>query len=264
MSLRTVLFFLFAGHLANANPSVLCENNIGEKLIQFSNQILPRNEKTIEVLTWNVLKFKRDNSFSDLMTLAGKSDIAFVQEAVHSQEIQKNTAKDASMDWTFFKSFCRDYGATGVQTGTRFLQQSVEAILAPAIEPIVNTPKVTGYSTIEIQGVKVLLINVHGLNANKGLDFEKHMDQIYEEAKLFLGPIIWAGDFNTWNPLRIAYLNAKAKALGMTLLKPEKDHRKQKLDHILVRGFNVKSVTVLDTYLTSDHFPVRAELEFVQ
>lgn len=262
MKLNIVVSLIFVAQIAHANPSMLCEEGATAKLVQFSNQISLRQGKTIEVLTWNVLKFKRENSFSDLMNLSNKSDIAFVQEAVHSQDLQTSAAQSVAMDWTFFKSFCRDYGATGVQTGTRFPQQKVEAVLAPGIEPIVNTPKVTGYSVIEIQGVKVLLINVHGLNANKGLDFEKHMDQIYEEAKLFFGPIIWAGDFNTWNPLRMAYLNAKAKALGMTILKPEVDNRKQKLDHIIVRGFKAKSVTVLDTYLTSDHFPVRAELEF--
>lgn len=264
MKFKTVFSLLIFTQIAWANPSALCETDAPEKLIRFSNSVIPRQEKTIEVLTWNVLKFKRENSFSDLVSLAGKSDIAFVQEAVHSQNLQTDAAQSVSMDWTFFKSFCRDYGATGVQTGSRFLQLQAEAVLAPGLEPVVNTPKVTGFSTVEIEGVKVLLINVHGLNANKGLDFEKHMDQIYEIAKQFAGPIIWAGDFNTWNPVRTAYLNAKAKALNMTMLKPEVDNRKLKLDHIIVRGFKAKSVTVLENYISSDHFPVRAELELSQ
>lgn len=260
MKLNFAFLFLLISSFASANPSPLCNSN--DELVRFSQGPVPREEKTIEVLTWNVLKFQRDNSFTDLMALTNKSDIAFVQEAVHSSDNQASATKSVAMDWTFFKSFCRDYGATGVQTGSRFSQVQTDALLAPAIEPIVNTPKVTGFSTIEIQGVKVLLINVHGLNANKGLDFEKHMDQITEVAKTFNGPIIWAGDFNTWNPLRTAYLNSKAKELGMIMLKPEVDNRTKKLDHILVRGFRAKSVTVLDTYQSSDHFPVRAELEF--
>lgn len=264
MKLNIVFSVLFLTQLTWANPSALCETNIEEKLVRFSQSVTPRQEKTIEVLTWNVLKFKRENSFSDLVSLAGKSDIAFIQEAVHSQDLQTNAAQSVSMDWTFFKSFCRDYGATGVQTGSRFPQVDVEAIIAPGLEPVVNTPKVTGFSTVKIQGVKVLLINVHGMNANKGLDFEKHMDQIYEVAKNFEGPIIWAGDFNTWNPVRTAYLNAKAKALNMTVLKPEVDNRKLKLDHIIVRGFKAKSVTILENFVSSDHFPVRAELELPQ
>lgn len=261
MKLKIIFSVLFFTQLTWANPSALCETNAEEKLVQFFQSVTPRQEKAIEVLTWNVYKFKKENSFSDLVSLANKSDIAFVQEAVHSQNFQDNAAKSVSMDWTFFKSFCRDYGATGVQTGSRFPQTQVEAVLAPGLEPIVNTPKVTGFSTVEIQGAKVLLINVHGMNANKGLDFEKHMDQIHEVAKEFQGPIIWAGDFNTWNPVRTAYLNAKAKALNMTMLKPEVDNRKLKLDHIIVRGFKAKSVTILENFVSSDHFPVRAELE---
>lgn len=262
MKLNIVFSLLISAQAAWANPSALCETDTKDSLVQFSNGITVRDEKTIEVLTWNVLKFKRENSFSDLLALAGKSDFAFVQEAVHTEDLQNNAAKKISMDWTFFKSFCREYGATGVQTGSRFAQTEVAALMAPGLEPVVNTPKVTGFSTVEIQGVRVLLINVHGLNANQGLDFEKHMDQIYDVAKDFKGPIIWAGDFNTWNPLRTAYLNAKAKALGMVILKPAVDNRKLKLDHIIVRGFRAKSVTILDTYVSSDHFPVRAVLKF--
>lgn len=262
MNFKFILTLVLWSQLAEANPSALCETNADAALVRFSNQITPSNRNTIQVLTWNVLKFKRENSFTDFINLSNKADVAFIQEATHTIDLQNKTAQNVSMDWTFFKSFCREYGATGVQTGSRYPQRQADAILAPAVEPVVNTPKVTGFSVIEMSGHNVLLINVHGLNANKGLDFEKHMDQIYNVASKFAGPIIWAGDFNTWNPLRMAYLKNKGEALGMTLLVPETDVRKLKLDHILVRGFKVKSVKILDTYISSDHWPVTAELEF--
>ncbi|AZZ35317.1 hypothetical protein CIK05_00365 [Bdellovibrio sp. qaytius] len=262
MKLKLILGLFLCAQLAKANPSALCESDTSPSLVRFSKNIVPLTNSTIEVLTWNVLKFKRENSFSDFTNLANKADIAFVQEAVHSNDLQNQTAQNIPMDWTFFKSFCREYGASGVQIGSRFPQLETEAVLAPALEPVVNTPKVTGFATIEISGHKVLLISIHGLNANKGLDFEKHIDQVVGVASKFEGPIIWAGDFNTWNPLRIAYLKSKGESIGMTLLVPETDSRKLKLDHILVRGFKMKSVQVLDTYVSSDHWPVRAELEF--
>ena len=264
MKLKLLLGLILWAQLAEANPSVLCESNSNDSLVRFSENIDSLNKDTIEVLTWNVLKFKRENSFSDFTKLSTKADIAFIQEAIHSVDLQKKTAQSISMDWTFFKSFCREYGASGVQTGTRYAQIEVDAVLAPNVEPVVNTPKVTGFSTVVISGQQVLLINVHGLNANKGLDFEKHMDQIYDVASKFTGPIIWAGDFNTWNPVRMAYLKNKGQALGMNLLVPEIDNRKLKLDHILVRGFKAKSVKILDTYQSSDHWPVIAELELSQ
>ena len=262
MKLKLVLGLFLCAQFVEASPSALCDSN--DSLVRFSNSIVPTETKTIEVLTWNVLKFKRENSFLDFTSLTGKADVAFIQEAIHSAELQSKTAQSVSMDWTFFKSFCREYGASGVQTGTRYPQLDADAMLAPAVEPVVNTPKVTGFSVVEISGRKVLLINVHGLNANKGLDFEKHMDQIVEVAAKFEGPIIWAGDFNTWSPARLTYLKNKAQSIGMMLLVPETDTRKLKLDHILVRGFKAKSVKVLDTYVSSDHWPVTAELEIVQ
>jgi endonuclease/exonuclease/phosphatase (EEP) superfamily protein YafD len=263
MNIQSVIVVLIlSAQTAFANPSFLCEDNNDSDYARFSGDVVQRQSQIIEVLTWNVLKFKRENSFSDLIYLTAKSDIAFIQESVHSADLQTQFQSEISMDWTFFKSFCRDYGSSGVQTGTRFPQIKVEAVKAPALEPVVNTPKVTGFSTIEIQGHKVLLVNIHGLNANQGLDFERHIHQVYEIIKKFKGPVIWAGDFNTWNPIRTMYLKNKAKDLGMTLLKPEVDNRKMKLDHIIVRGFKVNSVFILETYESSDHWPVRAELEF--
>lgn len=259
---KFILTLVLWSQVAAANPSALCESNVVDGLVRFSNGITASTNNTVQVLTWNVLKFKRENSFTDFTNLSNQTDVAFIQEAIHSTDLQNKTAQSVSMDWTFFKSFCREYGASGVQTGSRFPQLQADAVLAPAVEPIVNTPKVTGYSVVEISGHKVLLINVHGLNANKGLDFEKHMDQIYNVAIKFEGPVIWAGDFNTWNPARMAYLKKKAQALGMTLLVPEVDVRKLKLDHILVRGFKVKAVKILDTFVSSDHWPIIAELEF--
>lgn len=264
MKSKFVLALLLWAQLAEANPSALCESNAVDNLVRFSNGIATSTKNKIQILTWNVLKFKRPNSFTDFAYLSNQADVAFIQEATHSIDLQNKTAQNVAMDWTFFKSFCRDYGATGVQTGSRYQQVQAEALLAPAVEPIVNTPKVTGFSVVEISGYKVLLINVHGLNANKGLDFEKHMDQISNVAAKFEGPIIWAGDFNTWNPLRLAYLKNKAEALGMTLLVPETDKRKLQLDHILVRGFKANSIKILDNYVSSDHWPVIAELEFSQ
>jgi endonuclease/exonuclease/phosphatase (EEP) superfamily protein YafD len=244
MNIQSVIVVLIlSAQTAFANPSFLCEDNNDSDYARFSGDVVQRQSQIIEVLTWNVLKFKRENSFSDLIYLTAKSDIAFIQESVHSADLQ-----------TQFQS--------EIQTGTRFPQIKVEAVKAPALEPVVNTPKVTGFSTIEIQGHKVLLVNIHGLNANQGLDFERHIHQVYEIIKKFKGPVIWAGDFNTWNPIRTMYLKNKAKDLGMTLLKPEVDNRKMKLDHIIVRGFKVNSVFILETYESSDHWPVRAELEF--
>lgn len=264
MKIKFVLALVLWSQLAEANPSALCESNATAGLVRFSNAITPSSRNTLHVLTWNVLKFKRENSFKDFTNLSNKADVAFIQEATHTIDLQNQAAADVSMDWTFFKSFCREYGATGVQTGSRFPQLQADAVMAPAVEPVVKTPKVTGFSVIEFSGKKVLLINVHGLNANPGSDFEKHMDQIYNVAAKFEGPIIWAGDFNTWNPVRMAYLNKKGQALGMTLLIPEVDVRKLKLDHILVRGFKVRAVKILDTYVSSDHWPVIAELELSQ
>lgn len=262
LNILILLLIVSITQISSAQSSILCDRNSNQNFIRFSKGIAPLNHQTLQVLSWNVLKFERPNSFEDLVVLASTADITFIQESMHSSGLEKNFTEKISMDWTFFKSFCKNNGASGVQTGTRFQQLDVEMRKSPAVEPIVKTPKVTGFSTVEIQGKKVLLVNIHGLNANTGKDFEKHMDQAASVIAKFNGPVIWAGDFNTWSPTRTIYLINIAKKMGLQLLIPAVDNRKLKLDHILVRGFKMVSLEILDTYQSSDHFPVRAELEF--
>ncbi|MFN3455477.1 MAG: endonuclease/exonuclease/phosphatase family protein [Pseudobdellovibrio sp.] len=262
----TFLFFISFSVLTYAqSSSVLC-GATNNRNIQFTKGIEPRhNTGTIEVVTWNVLKFQRDNSVRDMLSIANASDILFLQEAVHSGNFQNKFELGAGLDWTFYKSFCQfNRSATGVQTGTRFPQLEVKTVVAPGYEPILRTPKVSGLSIIEINSVKILLVNIHGLNFNQGEEFEKHIDQISMIIGQFSGPVIWAGDFNTWNETRMTYLKNTVDSLGLVFLMPKNDNRSEKLDHIIVRGFKAKSIEVLDTYQTSDHFPVRAELEFLQ
>lgn len=255
------LAFIALTTFAADSSSELCLNDSKANQLSFFQSIHPRNSQEITLVTWNAHKFEDRQFFYDLKELSQTSDILMVQEAMHSSAWQAAFASHFSMSFSFFKSFCNgDDQATGVMTAARELLESNQTLTSPGTEPITFTPKVSGYSIVKINTQLIHLINTHALNFNTGADFEAHIDQIAQFIAGLSGPVIWAGDFNTWNPLRKSYLNEKAKALGLTHLIPNPDQRNLILDHVYIRGLTATKTEVL-TQNSSDHFPVRTILK---
>ncbi len=240
--------------------STLCSS--AHNQLSFSQNITPRitTAATLSVLTWNAHKFSDSQFFYDVKNLSEKSDLIFMQEALHSTGWQKAFASYMPFDWSFNKSFCIDSQATGVMTGSRYPLMTPRTITSPGTEPILDTSKVSGISFIEFQNKKIMLITTHALNFNLGSDFEDQIDQLINLISQTNLPIIWAGDFNTWSPGRRSYLFSQAISQGLEPLIPKNDPRYLKLDHVLVRGFRSVKTEVLDQFKSSDHLPVMSEL----
>ncbi len=261
-------FFIFilltAIQVVAADTSELCTDN-KEIILQYEKQIkpLPNNEDEFTLVTWNAHKFLDKNFFNDLKKLSQDADIILLQEAMHSSSWQSAFLKNFPFSFTFFKSFCTNNNqATGVQSAARFKLLNNINLVSPDKEPITNTPKVSGVSRVEIPGHgSVLIVNTHALNFNTGSSFEHHINQIAAYIETQPGPVIWAGDFNTWDSERQKYLDKKTKALALKNVIPVNDNRKEKLDHIFVRGFTVVIAEVLNQK-SSDHRPLRTILKF--
>jgi endonuclease/exonuclease/phosphatase (EEP) superfamily protein YafD len=252
---------LFSFLVNAADISILCNQETLQD-IYFSNQIIPRagrpaNEVTL--ITWNAHKLADENFFYDLKKLSTDADILMVQEAVHTTNWQNAFAAYMPFSFTFFKSFCWGDSANGVLTGSRFPLSRNTAVLSPGTEPITFTHKVSGYSQIVINNQVVHIINTHALNFNPGTSFEEQIDQLVKFIGTLKGAVIWAGDFNTWNPLRKSYLNEQTAKVGLTHDVPSNDDRFLILDHIYVRGFSMVKTEVVDEK-SSDHVPLRTTL----
>ena len=79
------------------------------------------------------------------------------------------------------------------------------------------------------------------------------------------GPIILAGDFNTWNGGRLALIDELTQQAGLQEVQFNPDQRMRfldnPLDHIFVRGFKINRALTMETD-ASDHNPLWVELEF--
>lgn len=243
-----------------ADTSALCGTE-PQRQISFSKSAETRDYNEITLVTWNAHKFQDARYFYDLKKLAENSDILMVQEAMHSTAWQTAFASHFPMSFSFFKSFCNsDQKATGVMTASRGQLQQNRTLVSPWTEPVTFTPKVSGYSQVVLNKQLIHLINTHALNFNTGSDFEDQIDQIIQFISKLQGPLIWAGDFNTWSPWRKSYLYEKTRSAGLTHLIPQDDPRYLVLDHIYVRGLSPLKVEVLN-HDSSDHYPLRAVLK---
>ncbi len=261
MSYISFISFIFVASFSHAqNISNLCGES-GQNQISFSNSVEKRPSQELIVITWNAFKYSNTLFFKDFKRLSETADIFLVQEAMHSVDLEKAFAQNINFDFSFHKSFCMPgKRATGVMNSARFQLLNNVTLVSPDVEPLALTPKVTAYSQIYFNGQLVHVFNTHALNFNIGIPFERQMFAIAKEISKISGPVIWAGDFNTWNGPRKNYMEKITTALKLKHLKPAKDPRNLVLDHIYIKGFSFGESEVLIEN-SSDHYPVKAVLK---
>jgi endonuclease/exonuclease/phosphatase (EEP) superfamily protein YafD len=258
MKLTVFILFFTSALNAFAGNSVLCESANHSLQLSFSSAVQARTSDQLTLIDWNAHKLEDPQFIRDLVQLGQSADIITVQESMHSDVFQQEFLQ-LPFSTSFFKSFCTHNEATGVMSMSRYELEDNKTLVSPDTEPILNTPKVSGYSTFVIPEIgRVHLINTHALNFNLGAKFKHHVDSVAAFIRTLQGPVIWAGDFNTWNDDRKDYLLKRAGELGLTHLNPANDKRGLlKLDHVFVRDLKVVSIEVLSQYKSSDHAPLK-------
>jgi endonuclease/exonuclease/phosphatase (EEP) superfamily protein YafD len=258
LKLTLAIFSLIISNSAVAQ-SVLCTPNANNQLL-FGASPAPASPSQFSFVSWNIYKYKNAPALTDLVSLSQTADVIFVQEAMHTTELEAELTKKINFSFNFFKSFCtKENAATGVMTLSRYQLTNNVNLVSPDNEPLTGTPKVSGYSLIDVPGIGfVHLINTHGLNFNMGSKFENQITNITEFIKKLNGPVIWSGDFNTWSKARKQFLDTKTASIQLTHQPPTNDKRNQQLDHIYTRNLDALSVLVLSDIKSSDHAPIKA------
>jgi endonuclease/exonuclease/phosphatase (EEP) superfamily protein YafD len=89
------------------------------------------------------------------------------------------------------------------------------------------------------------------------------MDRLLITLNDIRGPLIVAGDFNTWSDKRLIHLDSFAKNMGLKIATLQDDKYIKKLffkplDHIYYRELELLEAVVIDTKKISDHNPIYA------
>ncbi len=216
----------------------------------------------LEVLSWNIQKTGREGWDSDLADVARGVHLAFIQEADRGAGIA------SIAEGALFESFARGYTTDALETGVLTLSAGLPSLRCAltAHEPWLGTPKATGITEHPLRGSdqRLLAINLHAVNFALGLaDFERQFADIGIVLAEHRGPVVFAGDLNTWSESRQALVDAFMANHGLQPITFEPDLRTtafgRALDHIYIRGLQPSAATVIPV-VSSDHNALQVRL----
>lgn len=225
------------------------------------------------VLVWNIYKSNRDSWTGEFTALARSHDLLLLQEGWWDDATRPTYTAIAGMRWwlgvTFEFPYACDVPKTGTMIGSRARPTAPIFFLhSPYRDALANTPKshIAGSFALEGASKPLLAVSVHATNFHiEQRPFELHVDQILETVRGHDGPVLLAGDFNTWSESRTAYLFDHTRALGLHSIYPrgpatehEGDGRMtwsdNYLDHAFTRDLVVsRDARVLREIDASDH-----------
>ena len=222
------------------------------------NDIRGLNPERISVLNWNIYKGQRENWAEDFKRYSHKHDVVLIQEAYLRDEL-KSILQDGQQHWAMNAAFDYEDSVTGVMTASSVKPLSLCG--QRATEPLIRFPKTSLVSYYPIAGTEqnLLVANIHGINFTLGVDaYQGQLDSLYQLMKQHTGPIVFAGDFNTWSDERMQIVIAIADSLSLESLDYTNHNRTimfgNALDHVFYRGLEPLEH---DTWhvTSSDHNP---------
>jgi endonuclease/exonuclease/phosphatase (EEP) superfamily protein YafD len=219
---------------------------------------------TIRIASWNLHKSADEGWQRDLGRFAHESDVVLLQEALLDDELRR--ALDAAgLRWALASSFAINGRDAGVLTATRVRPAALCTQWTP--EPLYSLPKSTLIARFRLAGRNdtLAIANLHAINFTlyAAGAYREQLAAIRSELSAHEGPIVVAGDFNTWNDERRAAVEEMARGLSLVAVAFEPDARQRfgghAVDHIFVRGLDVVAATAI-AVTSSDHNPIFATL----
>jgi endonuclease/exonuclease/phosphatase (EEP) superfamily protein YafD len=219
----------------------------------------------IRLLTWNIHMEDDSGWDADLARFAQASDVMLLQEVTLIDPLTE-ILHAAGLQWVMASSFIYKDADIGVVTAAR--APTVAHCTQRVTEPLLRLPKSSVVTWLPLRGSPKLLAvaNIHSINFALTLGaYEAQFAGVVEALSQHDGPVILAGDLNTWTDDRAAALQTVARTLGLTEI-PFKSGRSRfmgrEVDHILVRGLAVESAEAIEVK-SSDHHPVTAVLRVI-
>jgi len=212
----------------------------------------------ITLVSWNIAKGKTEGWLGDLRDIAADAELVMLQEAVLRDEMKQ--PRREPMFCAFSPGYFTKQYRSGVMTLSRIRPSSHDSLAAR--EPLIRTPKATNITLFEESGWEqpLLVVNMHAINFTVGVNaFREQLETVAAVLDGHIGPIIFSGDLNTWNPARSAVLQELMAEHGLETPIFTPDHRVRRfglpLDYVFVRGLEVRHARSVKVD-SSDHNPL--------
>jgi len=227
--------------------------------------------EAITVLSWNIYKTRKQNAIADLRQFSHQHDLLILQEAHLGDELEEIFAEN-NLHWTMNTAFMYRKKATGVLIASRV--KAVDSYGLRYREPLIRLPKTTLINYYPVANCRqtLLVANIHSINFTLGTTvYNRQLHELITVISQHDGPVIVAGDFNSWSRARLFLLQTMQKKLHLHTLDENTNMDKQsshygrqyktrvfgnELDHIFYRGLEPvhKKIWPVDS---SDHNPIQ-------
>lgn len=270
--LTPIIVLMVLASVAHAERFILPDD--ADVMLQINMPTRERlNPASINILVWNMYKGARSDWARDYKTLSEKKDILFLQEVLLNNRMRNVFNEDTINSYlvaiSFYDSW-RDNIATGVATASDTRPVNLFYLRSHYREPLTGTPKMVMFVEYPLAGTDKTLLtaNIHAINYVSADKHKSMLDEIEAALDDHNGPVILAGDFNTWSDKRTRSLFEMAERLGLGEVIFKDDTRTRfmgnALDWIFIKDLNVKGTQVHAGVMSSDHRALTAELSLIQ
>ncbi len=235
------------------------ENLLSYFPLASSSAIGELNSNNFTVLNWNIHKGRSNIWLDEFDRLSTPIDLMVLQEGYLTDDLE-SLLDERQYYWDIARAFTYNDINTGVLTASRVKPDFLCSFRIP--EPLIGIPKTVLITRYPFSGINasLLLVNIHMINISFAADaYRAQIVKISDLLSLHNGPLILAGDFNSWSSERIKILNELAEQHDLTAVTFKADNRAlfmgRTVDHIYYRQLvPLQAVSVKVT--TSDHNPM--------
>lgn len=231
--------------------SLTCYENLTAKQLDQNQQI--------SLLVWNIYKQNRSNWSSSLSNYAQGKQLVLLQEASMTGELREwlKQGQWFGSQVDAFKAFDTTAGVLNLSLNT-----PLKACAYTELEPWLRLPKSALYALYPLSnGQQLAVVNIHAVNFTYGTEeYHRQLNVLAQELSEHQGPVIVAGDFNSWSQERLRVMSEALSSLGLKEVTYDSDNRTQfmtglPLDHVFYRGLTLEKAEapVSDA---SDHNPI--------
>ena len=226
----------------------------------------PLAHDNFSILSWNTQKGSRAGFHTDLIDYSRDVDILLLQEAALSEEM-KSWLGGSFNKWLLAVAFENQGTKVGIMAASKASTLSHCAFQEP--EPLIVIPKMMLVATYPLSGSdrRLLIVNVHMVNFTLSTEaLRRQLAEVTEIVKKHDGPVIFAGDFNTWSRDRQLLVNETMSELKLQPVSFSPDNRSLFLNRT-VDGIYFKGLEVTGSYShkvkSSDHNPLEVHFKVI-
>ncbi|QYK05283.1 endonuclease/exonuclease/phosphatase family protein [Shewanella zhangzhouensis] len=217
----------------------------------------------IALLVWNIHKQSDGEWPKALWTQGEQWQLLLLQEVELSTDFSA-ALENHQFSWSMMPAFRFQGLDYGVMLAAR--RPPLEGCGLLKVEPWIRLPKAALYGFYALSnGETLLAVNLHGINFDPNLqEWEDQLAPLLRLVKQHQGPVILAGDFNSWGERRSKKLEKLIEPLGLKVVRFEPDERIRvfgtPLDWVFYRGLHLKKAQSPTTNV-SDHAPLMVQFE---